>query len=357
MPDRPQKGRGALSNRDGRYEPTFRTLVDDGWAGGGEQGDPPVLRTTVTRDESRTVITRNRSPDVPFEQSINPYRGCEHGCIYCFARPTHAYLGLSPGLDFESRLFAKPDAPSLLRRELSRRGYRPSVLAIGTNTDPYQPVERRLRIMRGILEVLAECRHPVTITTKSSLVVRDLDILAPMAAQNLASVALSITTLDGRLARTLEPRAPAPAKRLAAIERLNGAGVPTAVMVAPVIPAITDHELETIIERAAMAGAPAAGYILLRLPLEIRDLFQEWLEAHFPDRAKRVLNRMRAMRDGRLYVDAYGTRMRGTGVDADLLERRFRLVCRRLGLDKGRGRLATDKFTPPDRTGRQPNLL
>ena len=300
--DTPRKGRGAVSNRSGRYEPAQRLRIDDGWDTAGADEAPP-LRTTVALDASRSVIARNDSPDVGFDQSINPYRGCEHGCVYCFARPTHAYLGLSPGLDFETRLFAKPDAPALLRRELANPRYRPSTIAMGTNTDPYQPTERRLMITRGILEVLAAHEHPVTIVTKSALVLRDLDILAPLAAKGLASVGVSVTTLDGALARTMEPRASTPARRLAALAGLVAAGVPARVMVAPVIPALTDHELEAIIERAAAVGVRQASYILLRLPLEIKDLFGEWLAAHAPDRAAHVLNRMRAMRGGRLYDD------------------------------------------------------
>ncbi|CAN0095066.1 unnamed protein product, partial [Discosporangium mesarthrocarpum] len=321
--DRPRKGRGALSNRAGRFERLASERIDDGWGqplppkpaepdplddgidpfdgtGIGDDMLPP-LRTTVTTDTSRTVIARNDSPDIGFDRSINPYRGCEHGCVYCFARPSHAFLGLSAGLDFETKLFAKPDAAALLRRELAKPGYVPKTIAMGTNTDPYQPVEREMKITRQIIEVLAEHRHPVSIVTKSALVTRDIDILAPMAEQGLASVALSITTCDAKLARAMEPRASSPAKRLDAIRQLSRAGIPTGVMVAPVIPGLTDHELEAILIRAHDAGAERAGYILLRLPRELRDLFDEWLDVHVPDRKRRVLKRIREMRGGDLY--------------------------------------------------------
>ena len=280
------KGRGAASNRAGRYEALQASAIDDGW--GGLDAERPRLRTTVSVDHSRRIITRNRSPDLGFDRSINPYRGCEHGCAYCYARPTHAWLGLSPGQDFESRLFAKPDAAKRLRQELARPGYACAPIALGTNTDPYQPVEREHRITRRILEVLADHRHPLTITTKSALVTRDIDILAPMARRKLVTVALSITTLDRKLANTLEPRAVAPEKRLAAIAELARAGIPVAVMVAPVIPALTDDELESILLAAAKAGAQAAGTIMLRLPGEVHALFEEWLSAHAPGKAARV---------------------------------------------------------------------
>ena len=356
LPDAARKGRGAVSNRSGRYEAGQRLRTDDGWDAPAED-DLPALRTTVAIDASRTVIARNDSPDLAFDQSINPYRGCEHGCVYCFARPTHAYLGLSPGLDFETKLLAKPDAPAVLRRELAHPRYRPSTIAMGTNTDPYQPTERRLKITRGILEVLAEHRHPVTIVTKSALVLRDLDILAPMAADGLASVGVSVTTMDGALARTLEPRASTPPRRLAALAALVDAGIPVRVMVAPVIPALTDHELEAILARAAGVGVAGASYILLRLPLEIKDLFREWLEAHAPDRAARVLNRMRAMRDGRLYVDTFGSRMRGTGRYADLLEQRFHRACNKHGLNRRDVALDASRFRRPPQSGDQLTLL
>lgn len=350
IPPAARKGRGAVSNRAGRYEPHSRERIDDGWqppAATKAEEPEPKLRTTVAIDASRTVIARNQSPDVPFDRSINPYRGCEHGCIYCFARPTHAWLGLSPGLDFETRLLAKPEAPALLRKELARKGYECDVIAMGTNTDPYQPVEREMRITRGVLEVLAEHEHPVMIVTKSDLVVRDLDILAPMAAKGLAKVGLSVTTLNGELARTLEPRAPRPDKRLAAIRACADAGVPASVLVAPVIPAINDHEIEPILEAAAAAGAEAATWVLLRLPLEIAGLVEEFLRAHFPDRAERVLSLVRQTRDGELYRSEWGTRMRGEGPYAQMIGQRFRAACRRLGLARRTSGLDTTRFRPP----------
>jgi DNA repair photolyase len=356
LPDRPLKARGAVGNPTGRYEPATRFRSDDGWGVASTAADEPPLRTMVQADTSRSVITRNRSPDVPFEQSINPYRGCEHGCIYCFARPTHAWLGLSPGLDFESRLFVKTDAAALLERELAEPRYRCRVIAIGTNTDPYQPIERRYRVMRQLLELLARCDHPVAITTKSALVTRDLDLIAPMAARGLAAVAVSITTLDRELARRMEPRAATPAMRLETIRALAHAGVPTAVMAAPMIPGLNDHELERILEAAAAAGARGASYILLRLPLEIKRLFADWLEAHYPDRAKRVLHRVRDTRDGALYRSDFGTRKTGTGPYAELLAGRFRLAVRRLGIEVPDWRLDTSQFRPPPRD-RQLRLL
>jgi len=362
LPDRPKKGRGAVSNASGRFEAHQRVAVDDGWDEWDEQAvfELPPLRTDVTDERPKTVITRNQSPDVPFEQSLNPYRGCEHGCVYCFARPTHAYQGLSPGLDFESRLFAKPDAAAILEAELAKKGYKPSTLALGTNTDPYQPLERKRRITRAVLEVLARCNHPVAIVTKSDLVLRDLDILQPMAARGLASVALSVTTLDPALARRMEPRAPTPAKRLAAVAGLAEAGVPVSVMVAPVVPAINDHEIENILKAAAGAGAGAADYILLRLPGEVKQLFAEWLETHYPDRKARALGRMAGHRGGQLYAAQWGARMRGAGTDADLLARRFHIACKRLGLNRERaaGRpLRAESFRPPIRKGDQFDLF
>jgi DNA repair photolyase len=351
------KGRGAVTNPGGRFERLTREAVDDGW---GEEDGLPPLRTRVLADTARKVIARNTSPDIPFDQSVNPYRGCEHGCVYCFARPSHAYLGLSPGLDFETMLFAKHDAAGLLRTELSARGYRCKTLQLGANTDPYQPVERRLGITRGILELLADCGHPVSITTKSDLVLRDLDILGPMAAKGLATVAVSVTTLDGRLARALEPRAPTPAKRLAAIEGLARAGVPVTVLAAPMIPALNDEELDAIIGHAAAAGATAAGYILLRLPGEVGDLFRDWLETHCPDRAGRVLTRLRASRGGALYRAEWGERQTGTGPEADLLAARFKGALKRAGMGMARsgGRpLRTDLFRPPAGNSRQMSLF
>ncbi|NNG03945.1 MAG: PA0069 family radical SAM protein [Inquilinus sp.] len=356
LPDRPRKGRGAVSNRSGRFEATVAEAVDDGWGTAGEDHLPP-LRTTLTIDRARAIITRNQSPDVPFDRSINPYRGCEHGCVYCFARPTHAFLGLSPGLDFETRLFYKPDAAALLDRELRKPGYRPRTIAMGTNTDPYQPVERELGITRSILEVLARFDHPVGIVTKSSLVLRDLDILGPMAAKRLARVAVSVTTLDRGLARRLEPRAATPPRRLAALKVLTAAGVPTTVMAAPMIPGLNDHELEAILAAGAERGVDQASYILLRLPLEIKELFEEWLRSHAPDRADRVLSLMRQSRDGALYRAKFGTRMRGTGPFADLLSARFKRGCARLGLNKRHWTLDTGRFTVPPAKGDQLRLL
>lgn len=348
------RGRGALSNASGRYERESRTLVDDGW---GEDEELPPLRTEVMRDSAKTIITRNASPDISFEQSINPYKGCEHGCIYCFARPTHAYLGLSPGADFESRLFAKPNAAELLERELSAPGYVPKVIAMGTNTDPYQPTEKRLRITRSILEVLRAFNHPVGIVTKSALILRDLDILAPMAEQGLAKVALSVTTLDRKLARTMEPRASTPPRRLEAIRALAAAGVPAGVMFAPVIPALNDEELETVLEAAKEAGAVSAGYVLLRLPLEIKDLFREWLEANEPGRAKHVLSLIRQMRGGKDYDSAWHTRMKGTGPYAEMIARRFHMAVKRLALNRGQHALVLNRFKRPPRLGEQLALL
>jgi len=355
LPDRPVKGRGAVSNRTGRFETHATVRIDDGWLLADPDGDggPPRPRTTLAVDAAKSVVARNDSPDVPFDRSVNPYRGCEHGCVYCFARPTHAYLGLSPGLDFETRLFWKPDAPALLERELRRAGYVADVLALGANTDPYQPVERETGLTRRILEVLRDFRHPVGVVTKSALVLRDLDILAEMARDGLASVAVSVTTLDRDLARAMEPRASAPARRIAAIRALSEAGVPTAVLASPMIPGLNDHELEAILEAAAQAGAGTANTILLRLPLEIADLFREWLEAHVPDRAARVLSLMRQSRGGALYRSAFGERMRGTGPHADMLARRLALARRRLGLDRRRWDLRTDLFRPPPRPGDQ----
>ena len=345
VPREARKGRGAASNRAGRYEPHGREAADDGW-GALDEPQPP-LRTTVAIDASRTIIARNTSPDVPFDRSINAYRGCEHGCVYCFARPTHAFLGLSPGQDFETRLFAKPDAPRLLRDELARPGYRCEPIALGTNTDPYQPIERRFNITRGILEVLLEHRHPVTITTKSALVTRDLDILGEMAELGLAKAFLSVTTLDRRLANRLEPRASTPDKRLEAIRALAAAGVPAGVMVAPVIPGLTDPELESILLAAARAGAREAGWLLLRLPLEVRGLFEEWLAVHAPAKAKHVLALVRETRDGRMNDPRFGHRHRGEGAYAALIGQRFAAAVRRLGLNLRTQALDTTRFTPP----------
>jgi DNA repair photolyase len=364
VPDRAVKGRGAVSNRTPRYETQERVAVADGWQrapapeGCGDEEDPPPdgrtgPRTTVAVDATRTIIARNDSPDIGFDRSINPYRGCEHGCVYCYARPTHAYLGLSPGLDFETRLTMKPDAARLLERELRRPGYRCDVIAMGTNTDPYQPVEREKKITRRILEVLSAFNHPVSIVTKSALVVRDADILADMAKRNLASVAVSVTTLDRELARVMEPRAAAPNRRLKAIAEFNAAGVPVAVMNAPIIPALNDVEMERVLAAAAAAGARSAGYVLLRLPLEIKGLFEEWLQAHFPAKAGHVLELIRGTRDGKLYQNEFGTRMRGTGPYAQLIRQRFKLACRKLGLNRRERGLDATKFRPPPQAGDQ----
>ncbi|MDP6604577.1 MAG: PA0069 family radical SAM protein [Rhodospirillales bacterium] len=358
LTERPRKGRGAVTNRSGRHERLTRIRVDDGWAR--PEDEDRRIATTVSIDSSRSVISRNDSPDVGFEQSINPYRGCEHGCVYCYARPSHAWLGLSPGLDFETRLFMKPDAPALLASELGRPGYRCRVALLGANTDSYQPIERKFRITRRILEVLSAHEHPVSIVTKSNLVLRDLDVLASMAERGLASVGVSVTTLDKALARALEPRAPGPDKRLEAIRRLSGAGVPVTVMAAPMIPFLNDAELESILEAASAAGARNAGYILVRLPHEIRELFTEWLEAHAPAKAGRVLAGIRETRGGALYVSEFGTRMKGSGPYAELLARRFHLGCKRFGLNGDRDakfNLDTTRFRVPPRNGAQLSLL
>jgi DNA repair photolyase len=349
-----RRGRGAQSNASGRFEPVARVVIDDGWQ---NLEELPVFKTTVTIDATRRIITRNDSPDISFDRSINPYRGCEHGCIYCFARPTHAYLGLSPGLDFEAKLFAKPDAPRLLERELSDPKYSPRTIAIGTNTDPYQPIEKQHQIMRRILEVLDHFGHPVGIVTKSALVLRDLDILARMARRNLVKVALSVTTLDPKLARVMEPRAATPARRLDALHQLAKAGVPTSVMVAPVIPAINDAEIERILDQAAALGVQGAGYVLLRLPLEVRDLFREWLMANFPDRYRHVFKLIRDMRGGKDYDSTFGKRMSGSGPIAWMIGRRFEAACEKLGLNKARSKLTTEHFSPPRTAAAQLSLF
>ena len=349
-----RRGRGAQSNASGRFEPLARVAFDDGWQSFEEL---PPFKTTVTFDSTRKIITRNESPDISFDRSINPYRGCEHGCIYCFARPTHAYLGLSPGLDFETRLFAKPDAPKLLERELSASGYVPRTIAIGTNTDPYQPIEREHQIMRRILEVLDRCGHPVGIVTKSALVVRDLDILARMAERSLVKVALSVTTLDHKLARVMEPRAATPARRLEALRLLRAAGVPASVMVAPVIPALNDAEIERILDSSAAVGVEEAGYVLLRLPLEVRDLFREWLMANFPDRYRHVFRLIRETRGSKDYDSSWGRRMTGGGPVASMIGRRFELACEKFGLNKVRTALTTEHFKPPQRASEQLSLF
>ena len=341
--------RGATLNAQSRRF-KMPSVEDEGdWLDAREliDGAAPPLRTTVTVERPRTIISRNQSPDVPFDRSINPYRGCEHGCIYCFARPSHAFHDLSPGLDFETRLFAKPDAAALLREELKRPGYECRPMALGTNTDPFQPIENHWGITRSIIEVLAETGHPLTITTKSDRVVRDIDLLGPMAERGLAAVCMSITSLDPRIAMTLEPRAPSPTRRLKAVEALAAAGVPVYVSIAPVVPAISDGEMEHILERAAAAGAKAAFFIPVRLPHEVAPLFQAWLEEHFPDRAGKVMATIRSLRDGRNNDPGFFTRMKGSGPWADLLATRFRLACRRHGLNAERIVLRTDLFRPP----------
>ena len=349
-----RRGRGATLNPSGRYEPISRHIFDDGWQ---TLDELPPFKTEVQQEKPRTIITRNDSPDISFDRSINPYRGCEHGCIYCFARPSHAYMGLSPGLDFESKLFAKPGAARLLARELSKPGYQAKTIAIGTNTDPYQPIEREWRVTREILEVLEAANHPIGIVTKSSLVTRDIDILARMAEKGLAKVALSITTLDRRLARAMEPRAATPSLRLKAISDLSAAGIPTSVMIAPVIPALNDEEIERILDSARGAGAQEAGFILLRLPMEVSPLFRDWLLQHYPDRYRHVMNLLRSMRDGKDYDAAWGKRMRGTGPYAWQIGRRFEIASKRLGFNAQRRKLETGLFRSPMAGGEQLQLL
>jgi DNA repair photolyase len=340
------KGRGAALNPEGRFERGVREAVDDGWGvPDTEQRGRP--RTIVTAERASSILSRNDSPDIPFTYSINPYRGCEHGCIYCYARPTHAYLNLSPGLDFETRIFAKVNAAELLRVELARPGYRCETISIGANTDPYQPAERDWNITRAILQVANECNQPVSIVTKNALVERDLDLLAPMARKGLAAVFVSVTTLDHEIARRMEPRASAPARRIEAIRNLSRAAVPVGVMVAPVIPFLTDSELERILQAAQDAGATQAGYILLRLPFEVRDLFKDWLKRHFPLKAAHVMSRVRAMRNGRENDPEFGSRMRGSGEFAELLRLRFQKTCKRLGLNRSRRLLDCSQFKPP----------
>ena len=349
-----RRGRGTSSNASGRYEPLARVAFDDGWQG---LEQLPPFKTTVTVDATRKIITRNDSPDLSFDRSINPYRGCEHGCVYCFARPTHAYLGLSPGLDFESKLFMKPNAPELLERELSAPDYSPKMIAIGTNTDPYQPIERRYQIMRRILEVLDRASHPVGIVTKSALVLRDLDILTRMAKRDLVKVAISVTTLDAKLARVMEPRAATPPRRLGALRELVKAGVPASVLVAPVIPAINDAEIERILEAVAETGVRHAGYVLLRLPLELKDLFREWLIENFPDRYRHVINLVRETRGGKDYDSSWGKRQTGSGPIAWMIGRRFEVACERLGFNSASVKMSTEHFRAPRPASEQLNLL
>ena len=343
------KGRGATLQIEGRFESLAREIVDDGWSTADEE--LPPFRTTVTEEHAKSIISHNESPDLPFSQSINAYRGCEHGCIYCYARPSHAYVNLSPGLDFESKLFAKPDAAKLLRAELAKPSYQCSPIALGSNTDPYQPIEREWKITRQILEVLAEYKHPVSIVTKSALVERDLDLLTQLSRDHLVRVFVSVTTLDAELARKMEPRAASPRRRLQAVKALNDAGVPCGVMVAPVIPFLTDAELEHILQAAQEHGALSAGYVLLRLPYEVKDLFKDWLTVHYPLKAEHVMSRLREMRGGRENDPEFGSRFRGQGLFADLLKQRFRKACERLGLNLENRSLNTGLFKPPSRDG------
>lgn len=352
-PDR-NRGRSAGINPSGRFEPVSRHVFDDGW---NSLEELPPFKTEVQVEKPRTIITRNESPDISFDRSINPYRGCEHGCVYCFARPTHSFMGLSPGLDFESKLFAKPDAARLLDKELSKDGYQPRTIAIGTNTDPYQPIEKQYRIMREILEVLEARGHPVGIVTKSALVTRDIDILSRMAERGLAKVALSVTTLDRMLARTMEPRASTPTKRLEAIRQLSDAGIPASVMVAPIIPGLTDQEMERILDSARAAGAREAGYVVLRLPLEVSPIFKDWLLRHYPDRYRHVMSLIRSMRDGKDYDSEWGKRMKGAGPYAWQIGRRFEIAAKRLGLNAERRTLRTDQFVAAANATEQLMLL
>ncbi len=349
-----RRGRAAGINPAGRFESQERVAFDDGWQ---TLEDMPPFRTEVQVEKPRSVITRNESPDIPFDRSINPYRGCEHGCIYCFARPTHSYMGLSAGLDFEAKLFAKPDAPRLLERELSKPGYKVKPIAIGTNTDPYQPIEREWRIMRQILEILDKANHPVVIVTKSALILRDIDILKSMAERGLVKVGISVTTLDRKLARTMEPRASTPAKRLEAIKALSDAGIPVAVMMAPVIPALNDHEIERILDSGKAAGASEASYVLLRLPLEVSPLFRDWLLQNYPDRYRHVMSLVRSMRDGKDYDAEFGKRMKGAGPYAWQISRRFEMATKRLGLMRRSLHLREDLFVSPNSDGVQLSLL
>lgn len=347
-------GRGAVSNAVGRYERESRSFEDDGWNLAPEEA---ALGTRVSIERPRSIITYNRSPDLPFDRSINPYRGCEHGCIYCFARPSHAWLGLSAGLDFETRLVARPDAPEVLAAELRKPGYKVRPIAIGTNTDPYQPIEKTHGIMRACLQVLSQFNHPVAIVTKGSLVERDIDILSDMAARGLARVGITVTTLDAKLSRAMEPRAPAPARRLKVIERLASAGIPVRAMVSPVIPGLTCHEIEPILKSVAGAGADAASWIMLRLPLEVSPLFREWLAATCPDRAARVMGHVRDMHGGKDYAADWGRRMRGSGPYAEMVAQRFKVAARRLGPDAKQPPLRCDLFEPPARAGDQMELF
>ena len=354
-PPAPLKGRGALSNPAVRFQAQTVSPFDDGWER--EEESLPRLVTEVRPDPARSIIARNKSPDINFDQSINPYRGCEHGCIYCYARPSHAWLDLSPGLDFETKLFFKKDAAALLEKELSRSGYRPSSIALGSNTDPYQPIERRLRVTRSILEVLDRCHHPVGIVTKGALIERDLDLLASMAKRGLASAIVSVTTLSADLKRILEPRTSSPARRLDAVRALSDAGIPTGVLVAPIIPCINDAEIEAILEASREAGAAVAHYTLIRLPHELKDLFREWLDSHFPERASHVMSIIRQSRGGRDNDPRFGHRMRGTGIYAELIARRFATARKRLGFEPGLPQADCTRFVPPVPASRQRGLF
>lgn len=348
------KGRGAVSNTSGRFESHRHEAFDDGWDLANEELRP---KTEVQIDATRGILAHNKSPDVPFDLSLNPYRGCEHGCVYCFARPTHAFLGLSPGLDFETRLFSKPNAAALLEEALRKPGYRPQTLALGVNTDAYQPIERKLEITRSVLQVLRQFRHPVAIVTKSAMVERDIDILAEMAKDQLVCVNISVTTLDAELARKLEPRAAAPHRRIKTIQELAEAGIPVSVSVAPIIPVLTDPELDAILAAARHAGAQSANYILLRLPLEVSELFQQWLHTHYPLKAEHVMTRVRDTRGGKDYNSQFGERMRGTGAFADMIAQRFALTCKKLGLQPREYDLNCEAFHVPERSGDQLNLF
>jgi DNA repair photolyase len=350
----PHRGRGTRNNAGGRYERHRHAYIDDGWE---TLAELPALKTTIFEESPKTIISRNKSPDINFEQSINPYRGCEHGCVYCYARPTHAYMGLSPGLDFESKLFIKPNAAALLREEFTATNYAPRSIALGANTDPYQPIERTYRITRQLLEVMSEFNHPVGIVTKSALVTRDLDLLSSLAGRNLVKVAISVTTLDHKLSRKMEPRASTPSKRLDALRMLSEAGIPTVLMMGPIIPAVNDMEIENILQEGARAGVKEAGYTMLRLPLEVKELFKEWLQTHMPDRAAKVMAHVREVRGGRENDPNFGTRMTGTGPYAWMTGRRFQLACERLHINDTRVRLTTDLFKRPLRQSAQLELI
>jgi len=358
LPPQVHKGRGAASNPEGRFETIRHHAEDDGWQSLLLDEAAPRPRTEVTEERARSVITHNDSPDIHFNQALNPYRGCEHGCIYCFARPSHSYLNLSPGLDFETKLRAKSNLAEVLRHELSRRNYVASPINIGSNTDPYQPIERRWKLTRAALEVLAECHHPCTIVTKNAMIERDLDILAPMARENLVQVLFSVNSLDNHLASKLEPRASAPHRRIKAIRTLADAGVPVGVLVAPIIPALNDRDMEAVLEQAADAGARCAGFTTLRLPYELKALFREWLALHVPQRAAHVMSLVQQMHGGRDYDSNFATRMHGQGVFAELIRRRFDVACRKHGFGRVRElRLDTSKFVPPREPSPQGQLF